>query len=109
MPGFISPESDYLKIEVKRNDDDDTFDTNFCCVLSQCGETVEIDSAGPKTVQNVSCPKHGFQASFPHQVALGEFVRCLANEILGMNGDRLIDAGAAFIIGDERPRPESIN
>ena len=98
-----------MKIEVRRNDDDDTFETNLCCALSQCGETVDIDSDGPKTVQNVSCPKHGFLTSFPHQVALGEFVRCLANKTLGMTGDRLIDAGAAFIIGDKQPRPESIN
>src|SRR5215471_8397255 len=106
VPGFISPKSIYLKIEVRRNDDDDTFDTNLCCALSQCGKTVEIDSDGPKTVQNVSCPKHGFLTSFPHRVALGEFVRCLANKILEKNGKRLIDRGAAFIIGDEQPRPE---
>ena len=109
VPSFILPQPIHLKIEVRRNDDDDTFETNLCCALSQCGETVDIDSDGPRTVQNVSCPKHGFLTCFPHQVALGEFVRCLANKILEMNGDRLIDAGAAFIIGDERPRPESIN
>ena len=109
VPGFISPESGYLKIEVKRNDDDDTFDRNLCCALSQCGETVEIDSAGPKTVQNVSCPKHGFLASFPHKVALGEFIRCLANWILETNGGTLIEAEAAFIIDDEQPRPESMS
>ena len=97
-----------LEIEVRSNDDD-TFETNLCCALSQCGETVDIASDGPKGVQRVSCPKHGFLASFPHRVALGEFVRCLANKILEKNGLRLIDAGAAFIIGDEQPRPESMN
>ena len=97
-----------LEIEVRSNDDD-TFETNLCCALSQCGETVDIDSDGPKAVQNVSCPKHGFLTSFPHRVALGEFIRCLANKTLEMNGGRLIEAEAAFIIGDEQPRPESIN
>jgi hypothetical protein len=97
-----------LEIEVRANDDD-TFETNLCCALSQCGKTVDIDSDGPKAVQNVSCPKHGFLTAFPHRVALGEFVRCLANKILGMNGRRLIDAEAPFIIGDEQPRPESMN
>ena len=105
VPSFISP----LKIEVRRNDDDDTFETNLCCAVSRCGETVDIDSDGPKTVQHLSCPKHGFLTSFPHQIALGEFVRCLANRILQMNGDRLIDAGATFIIGNEQHRSESIN
>ena len=97
-----------LEIEVTPNGDD-TFDTNLCCALRQCGETVDIDSKGPKTVQNISCPKHGFLASFPHRVALGEFVRCLANKILEKNGETLINAGAAFIVGDEQPRPESMN
>ena len=109
LPGLISPQAIHLRIEVRRNDDDDTFETNLLCALSQCGETVDIDSDGPKAVQSVSCPKHGFLTSFPHQVALGEFVRCLANRILEMNGDTLIDAEAAFIIGDDPPRPESIN
>jgi len=109
VPSFISPQPIHLKIEVRRNDDDDTFETNLCCALSQCGETVDIDSNGPKSVQNVSCPKHGFLTSFPHQVALGEFVRHLANRILEKNGKTLIDAGAAFIVGDEQPRPGSIN
>jgi hypothetical protein len=97
-----------LAIEVRSNDDD-TFDTNLCCALSSCGKTVDIDSDGPKTVQHVSCPKHGFLASFPHRVALGEFVRYLANKILERNGQSLINAGACFIVGDEQPRPESIN
>ena len=94
---------------VVRSNGDDTFETNLCCALGRCGKTVDIDSHGPEAVQNVSCPKHGFLTSFPHRVALGEFVRCLANKILEKNGHRLIDAGAAFIIGDEPPRPESMN
>ena len=97
-----------LEIEVRSNDDD-TFETNLCCALSRCGKTVDIASDGPKGIQRVSCPKHGFLTSFPHRVALGEFVRCLANKILEKNGLRLIDAEAAFIIGDEQPRPESMN
>ena len=62
-----------------------------------------------KSLQRLSCPKHGFLTSFPHRVALGEFVRCLANKILQRNGQRLIDAEAAFIVGDTPPRPESMN
>ena len=99
-----------LLLEIKvRSNDDDTFETNLCCALSQCGKTVDIDSDGPKAVQNVFCPKHGFLRSFPHRVALGEYVRCLANKFLEKNGHRLIDAGAAFIVGDEQPQPESMN
>jgi len=105
---LISSEPVLLEIEVRSNDDD-TFETNLCCALSRCGKTVDIDSDGPKTVQNVSCPKHGFLTSFPHRIALGEFVRRLANKILEKNGQRLINAGAAFIVGDEQPRPESMN
>src|SRR5215469_2670339 len=108
VPSLISSDAFLLGIEVK-SIDDDTFETNLCCALSQCGKTVDIDSHGPEAVQNVSCPKHGFLTSFPHRVALGEFVRCLANKILEKNGQRIIDAGAAFIVGDEQPRPESMN
>lgn len=97
-----------LEIEVKCNGDD-TFETYLCCALRHCGKTVDIDSDGPKTVQKISCPKHGFLTSFPHRVALGDFVRYLANRILEKNGQSLIDAGAAFIVGDEQPRPESMN
>jgi len=57
----------------------------------------------------VSCPKHGFLTSFPHRIALGEFVRYSANKILEKNGQRLIDARAAFIVGDEQPLPKSLN
>lgn len=105
---LIWPQPVLLEIRVRSNDDD-TFETKLCCALRQCGKTVDIDSDGPKTVQNVSCPKHGFLTSFPHRVALGEFVRCLANKILEKNGERLIDVGAAFIVGDEQPRPESVH
>ena len=97
-----------LEIKVRSNDDD-TVDTNLCCAVSQCGKTVDIDSEGPTALQNVSCPEHGFLTSFPHQVALGEFVRCLSNKILEKNGQRLIDAEATFIVGAEQLRPESIN
>ena len=97
-----------LEIEVRSNDDD-TFETNLCCALGRCGTTVDIDSHGLEAVHNVSCPKHGFLTSFPHRVALGEFIRYLANKILEKKGQRLIDAGASFIIGDEQPLPESMN
>lgn len=97
-----------LEIQVRSNDDD-TFETNLCCARSQCGKTVDIDSDGPQGVQNVSCPKHGFLTSFPHRIALGEFVRYSANKILEKNGQRLIDARAAFIVGDEQPLPKSLN
>ncbi len=97
-----------LEIKVRSNDDD-TFETKLCCALSQCGKTVDIDSDGPKAIQNVSCPKHGFLTSFPHRVALGDYMRYLANQVLEKNGQRLIDAEAAFIVGDEQPQPESMN
>lgn len=97
-----------LAIEVRPNNDD-TFETTLCCALGRCGKTVDIDSYGPEAVQNVSCPKHGFLTSFPHRVALGDFVRSLANKTLEKQGQRLIDAGASFIVGDELPQPESIN
>jgi len=97
-----------LLIEV-RSIDDDTFETNLCCALGRCGRIVEIDSNGPKAVHNVSCPKHGFLTSFPHRIALGEFVRYFANEILEKNGQKLIDAEAAFIVGDGQARTETMN
>jgi len=108
LPSLIWSEPLLLEIEVRSNDDD-TFETNLCCALNQCGKTVDIDSHGPEAVQHVSCPKHGFLTSFPHRVALGEFVRRLANEILEKNGQRLIDSRAAFIVGEEQPDPESMN
>ena len=108
VQSLIWSEPVLLEIEVRSNDDD-TFETNLCCALTQCGRTVNIDSHGPEAVQNVSCPKHGFLTSFPHRVALGEFVRYSANKILEKNGQRLIDAWAAFIVDDGQLRPESMN
>lgn len=108
-PSFMPRESSFLEIEVKPNDVDGTFETNLHCSRNQCGETVLIDSNGPKTIQSVSCPKHGFLASFPHQIALGEFVRFLSNKILAANGHKLIEEGAWFILGDDEALPEFVN
>jgi hypothetical protein len=105
---LISSELVLLEIEVRSNEDD-TFETNLRCSLHQCGKTVDIDSDGPKAVQMVSCPEHGFLTSFPHRVALGEFVTYVANRILQENGQRLNDVEAAFIVGGEQARPESMN
>ena len=107
--GFMPREPNFLEIEVKANDVDETFETNLRCSRNHCGTTVNIDSAGPKTIQSVSCPKHGFLASFPHQMALGEFVRFLSNKILAANGHSLIEEGALFIFGDDEPLPEFVN
>ena len=108
-PNFMPREPNFLEIEVKANDEDDTFETNLLCTQGQCGETVNIDSDGPKTVQSVSCPKHGFLASFPHQNALGEFVRFLSNKVLAASGHKLIEEGAASIFGNAEPLPRSVN
>jgi hypothetical protein len=81
-PTSMPHEPTCLEIEVKRNDTEDSFDTSLHCSRKSCGEIVNIDSNGPKTIQRVSCPKHGFLTSFPHKIALLEFVRCLANKIL---------------------------
>ncbi len=89
----------FLKIEVKRNDTENSFETNLHCSRNYCGEIVNIDSDGPKTIQRVSCPKHGLLTSFPHKIALLEFVRCLANKTLAKSGDKLIEQGAASILG----------
>jgi hypothetical protein len=99
----------FLKIEVKRNDTEDSFETNLHCSRNHCGEIVNIDSDGPRTVQSVSCPKHGFLTSFPHQIALGEFVRVLANKILAANGHKLIEEGATSIFGGNESLPETVN
>jgi hypothetical protein len=108
-PGFMSRALNFLEIEVKANDIDDTFETNLHCSRNHCGTTVNIDSGGPKTIQRVSCPKHGFLASFPDQIALGEFVRLLSNKILAANGHSLIEEGASFVFGDDEPLPEFVN
>jgi hypothetical protein len=77
--------------------------TNLHCSKDECRRIVDIDSDGPRTLQRVSCPKHGFLASFPHQNALGEFVRFLANKTLAASGQELIEAEAVFIFGEEPP------
>jgi|SRR5579864_2829069 len=109
IPKFMPREPSFLEIEVIPNDADQTFQTNLYCSRNRCGKTVVIDSDGPGTVQSVSCLKHGFLAAFPHQIALGEFVRFLANRILAANGHALIEAGAASIFGDDDLLPESVN
>jgi hypothetical protein len=81
----------------------------LCCALNDCRETVIIESNGPKTVQHVSCERHGPLISFPDQIALGEFVRLAANRILAADGHLLIEAGALYIVGDEQPLPEFMN
>lgn len=98
-----------LKVEVWPNDVDATFETDLCCALSHCGKTVDIDSNGPTTVHNISCPEHGFLMSFPHRAALGEFIRSSANKILAIKGHALIEQGAAFLVGNEQPKPESMD
>lgn len=108
-PRFMPSEPSFLEIEVIPNDADQTFQTNLQCSLNHCGKTVVIDSNGPGTVQSVSCPQHGFLASFPHRIALGEFVRFLANRVLAESGHELIEAGAPSIFGDENRLPESAN
>jgi hypothetical protein len=105
MPRQLS----FLKIEVKRNDADDTFETSLHCSRNHCGEIVNIDSDGPHTIQSVSCPKHGFLTSFPHQIALAEFVRFLANKILAADGHKLIEEGATSIFGGNESLPEVVN
>jgi len=44
----------FLEIEVKGNDTEDSFETNLHCSRADCGEIVNIDSDGPKTIQRVS-------------------------------------------------------
>ena len=98
-----------LQIEVKRNDTEDSFETNLHCSRKYCGEIVNIDSEGPKTIQRVSCPKHGFLTSFPQKSALLEFVRCSANKILAASGHKLIEPGAASILGGNDSLREIVN
>ena len=106
---FISPKPTLLRVEVTSNDADDTFETSVHCSQNDCHRIVDIDSEGPKTLRSVSCPKHGFLTSFPHQSALGEFVRVSANEILAANGRELIETEALFIIGNIEPHARSGN
>ena len=102
-------EPSFLEIEVKANDVEDTFQTNLYCSRDHCGEIVNIDSYGPKTVQSVSCPKHGFLISFPNKIALGEFVRFLANEILAATGHKLIEEAATSIFGSDKSLHKGLN
>ena len=97
-------EPTFLRVEVTSNDADDTFETSVHCSKKDCRRIVDIDSDGPKAIQRVSCPKHGFLTSFPHQNALGEFVRFSANKILAANGRELIETEALFIFGNVEPR-----
>ena len=86
----------FLTIEVKRNDTEDSFETNLHCSRNHCGEIVNIDSDGPKTIQRVSCPKHGLLISFPQKIALLEFVRCLANKTLAASGEQTNRTGSSI-------------
>jgi hypothetical protein len=109
IPSFMPREPTFLQIEVTSNDADDAFETNLHCSKNDCRRTVVIDSDGPKTTHSVSCPKHGFLTSFPHQNALGEFVRFSANKILAANGHKLIEADAVSIFEDVEPPARSVN
>jgi len=108
-PSFMPREPSFLRIEVTSNNENHTFETNLHCSKDECRRTVVIDSDGPKTIQSVSCLKHGFLTSFPHQNALGEFVRFLANKILAANGNELIEAEAVSIFGCVEPPARSVN
>jgi hypothetical protein len=109
ISNFMPHERSFLEIEVKANDVEDTFQTNLRCSRDHCGEIVNIDGDGPKTVQSVSCPKHGFLISFRNKIALGEFVRFLANEILAANGHKLIEQGATSIFDGDGFLPKGVN
>ena len=98
-----------VKIEVLPNDEDGTFVTNLYCDLNHCGNALTIQSNGPRTVQYVSCIAHGVLTSFQHQIALGEFVRLLANKILAADGRAIIEVGALSVFGDETPSLDSSN
>jgi len=108
-PSFMPREPTFLRIEVTSNDADQTFETSVHCCKNDCRRIVDIDSNGPKTVQSVSCAKHGFLTSFPHQNALGEFVRFSANKVLAAKGHGLIETEAVFIFGNVKPPAHSVN
>lgn len=108
-PSFMPREPTSLRIEVTSNDADDTFETSVHCSKNDCRRIVDVDSDGPTTTHSVSCPKHGFLTSFPHQNALGEFVRFSANKILAANGHELIETEALFIFGNTEPPVRSMN
>jgi len=109
IPNLVPREPTFLRVEVTSNDADQTFETSVYCSKKDCRRIVDIDSDGPKTVQSVSCPKHGFLGSFPHLDALGDFVRFSANKILAANGHELIKTEALFIFGNTEPPDRSIN
>jgi hypothetical protein len=102
VPSLLTQQN-LVRIEVIPNDEDHTFVTNLYCDVNHCGKALSIESKGPKSVQNVSCLEHGFLISFQHQIALGEFVRLLANRVLATDGHPLIEAEALSVFGDERP------
>ncbi len=108
-PSFMPREPTFLRIEVTSNDADATFETSVHCSKNDCRRIVDIDSDGPKTLQSVSCPKHGFLTSFPHQNAFGEFVRFSANKILAASGRELIETEALFIFGNIEPHARFVN
>jgi hypothetical protein len=106
---FVPREGTFLDIKVIPNDADQTFETNLHCALNHCGKIVCIDSHGRTSTQKVSCPKHGFLAAFPDQIALSEFIRFVANKILTASGHQPIEPGAAWIFTDDEPFPKSVN
>ena len=108
-PSFMPREPTFLRIEVTSNDGDDTFETSVHCSKNGCRRIVDINRDGPKTLQSVSCSKHGFLTSFPHQNALGEFVRFSANKVLAAKGHGLIETEAVFIFGNVNPPAHSVN
>jgi len=98
---FMPREGPFLRIKVVPNDPGQTFETNLHCALNHCGKIVFIDSHGRTSTQNVSCPKHGFLASFPDQIAFSEFIRSIANKILAADGHEPVESGATWICDDE--------
>jgi hypothetical protein len=110
IPRFMPREPTFLRIEVTSNDEDDTFETKLYCSKVDCRRIVDVASDGPKALQSVSCSKHGFLTSFPHQNALGEFIKFLANRILAANGHKLIETDAVSVFEDTEPqRARSVN
>lgn len=106
---FCAPRGHLLGHQSHPNDADQTFETNLHCALNQRGKIVVIDSHGRTSTQEVSCPKHGFLASFPDQIALSEFIRFVANKVLTASGHQPVESGAAWIFADDEPSPKSVN
>jgi|SRR5881275_829468 len=110
IPLFVPREPSILEIEVIPNDAEQTFETNLRCSRKHCGTIVSVDSDGPKTIQSVSCPNHGFLVSFPDRRSLGEFIRFSANQILAATGHELIEDDAGSVFGDHKVQlPHSVN